>query len=118
MGSIGRLIVVHKNKSFIIPAVIFALNSIPFLGYIAVSSYIYVDHFELSAEVYSYFFAATPWFLYLALSYILSFLSNMNKKVFASILLGVSTLSGTGNDCRNPCSDIVLDVICINVIVE
>jgi len=94
MGSIGRLIVVAKNKSFIIPAVIFALNSIPFLGYIAVSSYIYVDHFELSAEVYSYFFAANALVSLFGPFIYIKFFSNMNKKVFASILLGVSTLSG------------------------
>lgn len=93
-GSIGRLVVVSKNKSFIIPALIFALSSLPFMGYIAVSSYVYVDYFGLSAQVYSYFFAANA-LLSIAGPFIyVKFLSNMNKKFFASMILAISTLSG------------------------
>lgn len=57
-GSIGRLLIVAKNRGFIIPAVIFSLGAIPFMGYIATSAYIYEDYFGLSAQSYSYFFAA------------------------------------------------------------
>ncbi|MBC3796114.1 multidrug effflux MFS transporter [Acetobacterium tundrae] len=93
-GSFGRLIIVSKNKSFIIPAFIFALSTLPFMGYIAVSSYIYVDYFGLSAQVYSYFFAANA-LLSIAGPFIyVKFLSNMDKKLFASIILAIATLSG------------------------
>jgi len=93
-GSLGRLVVVSKNKSFIVPALIFSLSMLPFMGYIAVSSYVYVDYFGLSAQVYSYFFAANA-LLSIAGPFIyVKFLSNMNKKLFASMILALSTLSG------------------------
>jgi DHA1 family bicyclomycin/chloramphenicol resistance-like MFS transporter len=93
-GSIGRLIVVSKNKSFIVPALIFSLSALPFMGYIAVSSYIYVDYFGLSAQVYSYFFAANALLSIVGPFIYVKFLSNMDKKLFASMILAVSTISG------------------------
>jgi DHA1 family bicyclomycin/chloramphenicol resistance-like MFS transporter len=93
-GSVGRLIVVCKNKSFIVPALIFSLSSLPFMGYIAVSSYIYVDYFGLSAQVYSYFFAANALLSIVGPFIYVKFLSNMDKKLFASLILGISTISG------------------------
>ncbi|KNZ42737.1 multidrug effflux MFS transporter [Acetobacterium bakii] len=93
-GSLGRLVIVSKNKSFIIPALIFALSTLPFMGYIAVSSYVYVNYFGLSAQIYSYFFAANA-LLSIAGPFIyVKFLSNMNKKLFASMILAIATLSG------------------------
>ncbi|WP_242941691.1 Bcr/CflA family efflux MFS transporter [Parasporobacterium paucivorans] len=94
MGSLGRLLIVGKNKSFMIPAGIFSLCALPFMGYIAVSSYIYVDYFGLSAQEYSYFFAANALvsicgpFLYVRVFMVL------NKKVFAASMLGISAISG------------------------
>ncbi|HEX3027722.1 MAG TPA: multidrug effflux MFS transporter [Clostridia bacterium] len=93
-GSLGRLVVIAKNKSFIIPAIIFALNSLSFLGYIAVSSYIYVDYFDLSAQVYTYFFAANALLSISGPILYVRLFSNMNKKIFATLMLGISTISG------------------------
>ena len=94
LGSLGRLLVISKNKSFIIPAVIFALNSLPFLGYIAISSYIYVDYFGLSPQVYTYFFAFNALVSISGPFIYVKVFRNMNKKVFATMILGVSTISG------------------------
>lgn len=95
-GAVGRLFVVAKNKSFLVPALIFSISSLPFMGYIAVSSYIYVDYFGLSAQNYSYFFAANA-LLSLAGPFIyVKFLSNMDKKWFATLTLSIATLSGIG----------------------
>jgi DHA1 family bicyclomycin/chloramphenicol resistance-like MFS transporter len=64
------------------------------MGYIAVSSYIYVDYFGLSAQTYSVFFAANA-LLSLAGPFIyVKFLSNMDKKWFATLTLSMATLSG------------------------
>ena len=93
-GSLGLLVVVAKNKSFILPAVIFALSSLPFMGYIAISSYIYVDYFDLSAQVFSYFFAANALVSIFGPFIYIRFLSNMDKKRFASLIFGISALSG------------------------
>lgn len=94
VGSIGRLLVVVKNKSFFIPAVIFSLNSLPFMGYIAVSSYIYEDYYGLSAQVYSYFFAANALISLCGPFIYVRFLSSVNKIVLAFLFFGISILSG------------------------
>lgn len=94
VGSMGRLVVVARNKSFFIPAVIFSLCALPFMGYIAVSSYIYVDYFGLSEQVYSYFFAANALISVLGPFLYVRFLSGMNKVVLASSCFAVAALSG------------------------
>ncbi|RHW38743.1 Bcr/CflA family efflux MFS transporter [Lysinibacillus yapensis] len=57
IGSIGRLFVVGKNKIFISLLLIVALQSTVFMAYIAVSSYIYIDFFNLSESGFSIYFA-------------------------------------------------------------
>lgn len=93
-GSIGRLLIVAKNRGFIIPAVIFSLGAIPFMGYIATSAYIYEDYFGLSAQNYSYFFAANALLTLFGPFIYVRFLSAMDKKVFTLLFFGISTLSG------------------------
>ncbi|WP_161822206.1 multidrug effflux MFS transporter [Sporotomaculum syntrophicum] len=93
-GSIGRLLIVAKNRGFIIPAVIFSLSAIPFMGYIATSAYIYEDYFGLSAQSYSYFFAANALLTLFGPFIYVRFLSAMDKKVFTLLFFGISTLSG------------------------
>ncbi len=94
LGSMSRLIVVGKNKSFIIPALIFSLPGLPFLGYIAISSYIYVDYFGLSEQVYSYFFAANALIAILGPTIYVRYLSGLNNKLFVAGCFGVTALSG------------------------
>lgn len=55
--SIGRLFLVGKNKKFLGLLAIVALQSTVFMGYIAVSSYIYIDFFNLSETGFSIYFA-------------------------------------------------------------
>jgi len=93
-GSIGRLLIVAKNRGFIIPAVIFSLGAIPFMGYIATSAYIYEDYFGLSAQSYSYFFAVNALLTLFGPFIYVRFLSAMDKKVFTLLFFGISTLSG------------------------
>jgi len=94
MGSLSRLLVVAKNKSFFIPLIIFSLNSLPFMGYLALSSYIYVDYFGLSAQAYSYFFAANALLSIFGPIIYVRFLIGFDKKAFAAGCFGIGTLSG------------------------
>lgn len=94
LHSLGRLLVVSRNKSFIIPAVIFALSTLPFMGYLALSSFIYVDYFGLNAQIYSYYFAANALLSTLGPFLYIRFFSGINKKHFAAIIMIVSCLSG------------------------
>jgi DHA1 family bicyclomycin/chloramphenicol resistance-like MFS transporter len=93
-GSIGRLAVVARNKSFFIPAVIFSVNALPFMGYIAVSSYIYVDYFGLNAQVYSYFFAANALISLGGPFIYIRFLGAVDKKFLARLFFAISAFSG------------------------
>lgn len=93
-GALGRLVVVTKNRSFFIPAVIFALCSIPFMGYLAMSSFIYVEHFGLSVNVYSYYFAANSFFSLLGPFIYLKFLSGSNKSRLTYAVFIISAVSG------------------------
>lgn len=94
IGSIGRLITVSKNKSFFIPTVIFSLSAIPFMGYIAISSYIYVDYFRLSEQAYSYFFAANALVSILGPIIYVRYLSNVSKMFFPIGCFALGLLSG------------------------
>ena len=80
IASIGKLIKIGKNIGFLVPCLIFSLFNFAFMGYIAVSSYIYVDHFLLSEQVYSYFFAANALLSVLGPMVYVKFFSNVNKK--------------------------------------
>ena len=57
MGSMGRLISVGKNRGFSLFLILVAALSAPYMAYIAVCSYVYIDFFGLSETTYSYFFA-------------------------------------------------------------
>ncbi len=94
VGSFARLLVVARNKSFFIPILLFALSSLPFMGYIALSSYIYIDYFGLSEKSYSYFFATNALITIIGPTIYVRFLSGMNKKLFASGCFLLSILSG------------------------
>jgi DHA1 family bicyclomycin/chloramphenicol resistance-like MFS transporter len=57
LQTMGRLGVVLKNPGFTSLLIVFSLTSMPFMAYIAASSYIYMNGFGLGEQVYSYFFA-------------------------------------------------------------
>lgn len=58
LSSIKLLGVVAKNKGFTSFLVIIGLFNLPFMAYIAVGSYIYINFFGLTELEFSYFFAA------------------------------------------------------------
>lgn len=92
--SLKRLNIVAKNKGFLLFLLITSLFNVPFMAYIAIASYIYIDFFGLTQLQYSYFFAAVAGlsvlgpFIYLSLSRFTS-LRNVTN-----LLLGVGLLSG------------------------
>jgi DHA1 family bicyclomycin/chloramphenicol resistance-like MFS transporter len=55
--SMGRLIVILKNRSFALLLVIFSVQGAASLAFIGASSYIYQDYYGLSSQVYSFFFS-------------------------------------------------------------
>ena len=59
LRSLLRLGVVARNKPFMIFLLAASMFCLPFMAYVASGSYIYVDIFGLTAQQYTYFFAAT-----------------------------------------------------------
>lgn len=57
--SFRRMEKVAANPSFMSLLVFMSLFSIPFMAYVAAASYVYVNGFHTTEQVYSYFFAAT-----------------------------------------------------------
>ena len=47
-----------KQKSFMLILIMFAFFTLPFMAYLSVSSFVYIENFGLTAQEYSYFFAA------------------------------------------------------------
>ncbi|MBW6410857.1 MFS transporter [Clostridium weizhouense] len=56
INTMGRLVVVGKNKGFTYLLIIASLFAAPYMAYVAVSSYVYIDFFGLSATAYSYIY--------------------------------------------------------------
>lgn len=63
LQSLGRLRVVVKNPGFMALLLTFSLMGIPMMSFISSSSYIFVNQFGLSEQVYSYYFAANAFFM-------------------------------------------------------
>ena len=79
-ASLGKLVTVGKNMGFFVPCIIFSLYNFAFMGYISVSSYIYVDFFGLSEQMYSYFFAVNALVSLLGPVIYVRFLTKMSKQ--------------------------------------
>ncbi len=94
VGSLGRLVTVGKNVGFLVPCVIFSLYNLSFMGYIAISSYIYVDNFGLTEQMYSYFFAANAALSMIGPMLYVRFMTGFNKKKFAMTCFAIYALCG------------------------
>lgn len=94
LGSLGRLVTVGKNMGFLVPCLIFSLYNLAFMGYIAMSSYIYVEYFGLSEQVYSYFFAANAALSMIGPILYVRFMTGFNKKKFAMICFALYAACG------------------------
>lgn len=58
LSSLGRLFVVLKNPGFTSLLAVFSNVTMPLMGFIAASSYIYIQGFGLNEQVYSLYFSA------------------------------------------------------------
>ena len=92
--SLGRLGIVLQNRRFTTLLLVFSLVSVATMAFIASSSYIYIDGFGLSEQVYSLFFAMNaiglilaPW-LYLRLS------RRFSRMLIIRTCFGVLVISG------------------------
>ncbi len=93
-SSLGRLLVITKDRAFSCFLLITSLTSVAFMAYIAVSSYIYINFFHLSETAYSLHFAVNSAVLAIGpMAYIFISGRAAPHKVIAACLI-VSLLSG------------------------
>ncbi|MBQ6297892.1 MAG: Bcr/CflA family efflux MFS transporter [Selenomonadaceae bacterium] len=99
LNSLTLLAEVAREKYFMAVLIMFAFLSKPYMAYLSASSFIYVEHFNLTAQEYSYFFAvnsaasiAGP-ILYLKLKNNLSNISMLRLCFFVAMTSGILVLT-------------------------
>lgn len=91
LTGLGRIM---KQRKFMLVLITASLFSTPFMAYVAVGSYIYVDFFGQTQQVYTYFFAATAAFSALGPVLYLRFAKTISPYRFTYYLLGIGVLCG------------------------
>lgn len=91
LAGLGRI---ARQRKFMLILVVAALFSTPFMAYIAVGSYVYVDFFGETQQVYTYFFAATAGFSALGPVLHLRFGKHLSPYRFTYALLVVGLMCG------------------------
>lgn len=94
LHSLGRLVVVARNPRFISLLITFSLGAIPMLSFVSGSSYIYVNTFGLTEQVYSYYFAANAIFLVLGPLFYIVLSRFLKKDTIIIVCFAVAALSG------------------------
>ena len=99
LNSLTLLAKVARRKYFMAVLIMFAFLSKPYMAYLSASSFIYVEHFNLTAQEYSYFFAvnsaasiAGP-ILYLKLKNNLSNIAMLRLCFFVAMTSGILVLT-------------------------
>ncbi len=91
IAGLGRI---AKNRKFMLILIAASLFSIPFMAYIAVGSYIYIDYFGETQQVYTYFFAVTAGFSVLGPILHLRFGKHLSPYTLTYILIVVCAILG------------------------
>ena len=99
LGSLCNLVVVAKNKGFTSFLLIIGMFSLPFMAYIAVASYVYIDFFGLDEMGYSVYFAIAALLTVVGPFIWLVAQKFMNARRFTSIILTIAGLSGVAMLC-------------------
>ena len=95
----GRMGVVMKNRSFVKLLVIFSIIPMALMGFLAAGSYIYINHFGLTEQQFSYAFAFNAFCasfgptIYMKLSYRMSVQKVISGCFALLAIAGIFTLS-------------------------
>lgn len=92
--SLVRLLVVGKNVGFRSFLFVAALLAAPYMAYVTVSAYIYQNHFALSAQTYSYYFAVNSALAILGPVIYIRSLGRLSARTFSWCCFGVALVSG------------------------
>lgn len=92
----AQLGIVARNKSFIWIVLIYSVILIPFYAYLTMSSYIYVNYFACTEQVYSYYYAACALLSMVGPYLYIRFMQQTNKTVLTYVGFGLCVLGGIG----------------------
>ena len=93
-ATLGRLIVVAKNKSFIYLLIIASLAAACYMTYVSSASYIYIDYFHLSTLTYSIYFAVNSILSVLGALLVVYAQKHFKAKTSLTAILTVCLFSG------------------------
>ena len=99
LSSLCNLGMVAKNKGFTSFLLIIGMFNLPFMAYIAVASYVYIDFFGLDEMGYSIYFAIAALLTAVGPFIWLVAQKFMNTRRFTSIILTIAGLSGVAMLC-------------------
>lgn len=94
LGALRQYAGLVRDRAFMTTVVLFTICNLPFLGYIAVSSYIYIGLFHLSAQGYSLVFAFNSLVSIFGPGIYIRFFSKMPKGRVGCGFFLLSALSG------------------------
>lgn len=93
-GSLTLLWKFAKNRYFMQTLMMFSLLAAPYMAYLSVSSYVYIKYFELTAQMYSYFFAINSVAAFIGPILYLRLSSNMTDNTLTKFCFAIALLSG------------------------
>ena len=115
-GGIGamlsRIVYVLSRRSFSSLLVIFSVVCMPFMAFLAVSSYIYQGIFGLSPQTYSLFFAINAGMSLLGPLCYGRWFADWPLRRFFSVFLGIIVLSGLGLLCMGHWHPVIFALWC------
>jgi DHA1 family bicyclomycin/chloramphenicol resistance-like MFS transporter len=90
----SRIVFVLRNTGFRSLLLLFSLTAMPFMAYLATSSFIFAAMFKTSTEAYSCFFAVNAFASMLGPMAYIRFLRRMPGALFLAVCFGVTSLCG------------------------
>ncbi len=85
---------VLRNKAFTAIVLIYAISFVPFYAYLTMSSYIYVNEFGCTEQVYTYYYAACALLSMTGPFVYIKFLQDSDKNLLTYFCFGVSAIAG------------------------
>ncbi len=90
----GQVGVVLRNKTFTSIVLIYAISFIPFYAYLTMSSYIYVNQFGCTEQVYTYYYAACALLSMTGPLIYIKFFQEFDKNILTYVCFGISVIAG------------------------
>ena len=92
--TLGRLVVVIKNPAFASLLLVFSATNIPSMAFITASSYIYQDHFGLTSQAYSYYFALNSIAFVIGPLLYIKLSARFDRRPIITVCLAITVLGG------------------------